>query len=134
MGNSAHLGVCESNGVARRSAFIGQICIVQGVYVIIEQPADSVLFNFPQIKQPLNVGRVSKCGPSCVPSTPLDTDPAKAPRKELQLWGTPPWLPNMSTRCNHEPGTHVALMTKTGSGRGCNKTKALHALLVRLHP
>ena len=23
---------------------------------------------------------------------PPDTDPAKVPRKEMQLWGAPPWL------------------------------------------
>ena len=51
-GNSAHSGVRDSNGVARRVAYLAQICTARGVEVVIEQPADSAPCNCPHQQHP----------------------------------------------------------------------------------
>ena len=126
-GNSAHSGVRDSNGVARRVAYLAQICIARGVEVIIEQPADSVLFNFPLVNNLLAWGDFVKVRTFMCAFHPLETDPAKVPRKEMQLWGTPSWMPKITTQCNHGRGTHLPLMTKASDGQGSSGTKAMKA-------
>ena len=93
-GDVTSSAIVAQNALAERVAFLLALCSSRGVYWIVEQPASSVLWNYPAIRQ-----RLQEDG--LMHPTVLDMGAfGGSSVKPTHLWGTAPYLAKLARTCD----------------------------------
>ena len=95
-GNLANPATLMHNKIATFVAYAIVAATQRGIFVVVEQPASSILWEFRPVKQ-----AISTCGgqfgSACL------GDYGAASKKPLKLWGTAPWLWRLQLKIHHVP-------------------------------
>ena len=92
-----------ANLLTSRWVFLAWLANAIGIYVIIEQPESSILWEHPDVKELLRL-----MPNLCTVATEMGAFGSNV-RKRLCLKGTPPWLPHLSRKCSWKDRVRITL-------------------------
>ncbi len=128
-GDVTQAGIVAQNALLERVVCLLELLSIQGAYWIVEQPASSVLWDYPSMRACLQ--RHGLKAP-CI----MDMGAyGGSSQKPTHLWGTAPYLPKLARRCDADlklrlrmEGVQTTKRTTDASGtRRCQGTSDLKA-------